>query len=172
MDFTFFDIICAILLIVAAIRGCINGLFKEALSLVGIIAAVWIAIAFYGDGAQWLTDKLDLGAKYSNFIAFLVLFIIVYIAFRLVAVLLTKLFEALALGFVNRLLGGAFAFLKIAIILCVIISIVDSFDHEDDLISADFKKKSILYEPLQKVADKTLELFSKQKEIKNPLTDI
>jgi len=83
-----------------------------------------------------------------SYIAFGITFIAVVIAVNLIGKLISKLVHAIALGFINRLLGSAFSLAKSLIIICVIISIFESFDKKFHIAKSKHKQESILYYPI------------------------
>lgn len=157
MSFNFFDIVCAILLVIAIIRGLSKGLLHEALSFVGYFMGAWIALAYSDSTSTFFIEKLELGEKYSHFIAFILIFIGVILLFRFVGFLLTKLASALALGIVNRLLGMVFCIGKSALILSILLNICRYFDSSEKYISKEYKEASVCYIPVESMAPQVFE---------------
>ena len=62
---------------------------------------------------------------------------------------LTKLANFAALGILNKLLGGVFGALKIALILSVVLNIFDKFNNAVTLLDEDTKQDSALYKPVK-----------------------
>ena len=94
------------------IRGFINGLVKEVASLAALILGIWGAIKFSSFTAGKLYDYFDMTGKYVGIVSFLVTFAIIAIVIHFIGMLVDKLVEAVALGFVNRLLGIRFGLLN------------------------------------------------------------
>ncbi|MFV0290742.1 MAG: CvpA family protein [Mangrovibacterium sp.] len=159
MNITVFDIICAIIFIIAIIRGLSKGLVREVITLIGCFVSLWIALAYAQTLSQFLIDKLNLGKEYSLFIAFVIILITAILIFRLLASLATKLTESLALGLPNKLLGAFFACCKTALILSILINIFTLFDSNEKAISASYKNQTYSFRPLEKIAPKTMELI-------------
>jgi membrane protein required for colicin V production len=63
-----------------------------------------------------------------------------------------KLLKAVALGFVNRLLGIVFGVAKIAFIISVILVLVNKANRKYNFLPEEEVEKSILYEPLSDFA--------------------
>lgn len=156
MEFTLFDIACAIIFVLAAIRGFSKGLLHEALSLLGFFVALWLALSFSEGVGQLLIDHWELGTKYSNFIAFVVLFFATIFLIRLLSFGLTKLAGVLALGFINRLLGGLFSFLKMAFVVSLLLQALHYFDSKETIITSAYKDKSLSYRPIENLAPELL----------------
>ena len=85
-------------------------------------------------------------------ISFSVVFIIIVIAVFLLAKLLQSVLKKAALGLVNRLLGLVFGVLKFAFILSIILNLVNVFNKEVEFITSEKKDASLLYNPIEKVA--------------------
>ena len=73
--------------------------------------------------------------------------VVVYIIGKIVH----KLISIIALGFLNRLVGGIFGLAKCAVILSVILYFVNGFDHDSSLIKPEIKKGSYLYDPVESI---------------------
>ena len=67
---------------------------------------------------------------------------------KILGYIIDKLTKALALGFVSRILGAIFGFLKIVVIFSFLLVIVADYG----LIDNETKEKSVLLQPLQDVS--------------------
>ncbi|MFV0522342.1 MAG: CvpA family protein [Mangrovibacterium sp.] len=159
MNLNFFDIACAVLLILAAIRGFFKGFLHEVLSLVGCFVALWLSLTFSDDVAPFLIEKLSLSVGYSNAIAFVVIFVLVIILVRLLSFGLTKLASALLLGFVNRLLGLLFGVCKMALFLSILLNLISYLDNKESYVSHQFKEESTCYRPIESIVPKTMSVL-------------
>ena len=63
-----------------------------------------------------------------------------------------KLVKAVALGFVNRLAGLAFAVLRTAFLISIVLVILNSIDRRAPFIPEQHKENSLLYRPLSRLA--------------------
>ena len=64
-------------------------------------------------------------------------------------IIIDKLTKALALGFVSRILGAIFGFLKVVVIFSFLLAIVSDYD----LIDKNTQDESVLLKPIQEVSD-------------------
>jgi len=71
---TTFDIIIAILLIIGAFRGFINGFVMQLTSLAALLLGIWVAIRFSDFSATLLTEKAGLNGQYVPLVAFALTF--------------------------------------------------------------------------------------------------
>jgi membrane protein required for colicin V production len=148
----YIDIIILIILAVAMVRGFINGLVKEVASLAALILGIWGAIRFSSFTAAKLYDYFDMTGKYVGIIAFLVTFALIAIAIHFIGMLVDKLLEAVALGFINKLLGILFGGLKAVLVLSVVFVILDSINARKQFLPKDKIDQSMLYKPISDIA--------------------
>jgi membrane protein required for colicin V production len=110
------DLGIIVLLGLIALRGYYRGLFQELAVLVGVVGGVVVAANVYLRLAvllkPWITNPL-----HARWIAFGVVFVAVYWLTRLAAHFLQRILYHLYLDFFDRLLGGAFALAKGALLL-------------------------------------------------------
>src|SRR5512133_528840 len=101
------DLIIIIILGASMISGFSNGLIKEVASLAALILGIWGAIRFSGYTAAKLYDFFDMTGQYVGIIAFIVTFAIIVVVIHFIGILADRIVDAIALGFINRLLSGA-----------------------------------------------------------------
>jgi membrane protein required for colicin V production len=63
-----------------------------------------------------------------------------------------KLVKAVALGFVNRIAGLAFAVVRTAFLVSIVLVILNSIDQRVPFIPEEHKEQSLLYKPLSRLA--------------------
>lgn len=149
---TTIDIVILIVLGAGAIVGFTKGFLKQLAGLLGLVAGLLIAKALYATVAERfflpLTDSLTV----AQGIAFVVIWLAVPLAFLLLATLMTKAMEAVALGWVNRLLGAGLGLLKSALLVSLLICVVEYIDSDNTLLKRTKKQESVLYYPMEKFA--------------------
>jgi len=102
-----FDIILLVILVVSLIAGLAKGLVREVFSLAGVLLGILVAFL----GASSLADVLGRWIAYESAAyaaAFVLLFVVTMVVAGILGILLTKVLDLASLGFLNRLLGGAF----------------------------------------------------------------
>ena len=147
-----FDIIIAAILTYGFIRGLMKGLFVEVASLISLIAGVYGAIHFSYFVGDFLKTKLNWGEQYIRLVSFVITFALIVLVISLLGKLFTKLADFAYLGILNKILGGVFGALKLALILSVILMIFDKFNRTIPFVDQETTQKSILYEPVRKLA--------------------
>ena len=145
------DIVLGALILFGLIRGYNKGLFVEVASLVALVAGVYGAIHFSNFAADFLIEKVDWEQKYINIIAFAITFVLIVVVIAMAGKALTKIADFVFLGFFNKLLGGVFGALKIAVILSVILIVFDKLNKKIPFaVEADLEA-SILFYPVKSI---------------------
>jgi len=146
------DIVLGILLLYAAYKGFKKGLIFQAASLAALVLGIFGAVRFSDYTANLLTEKLDITTQYLPIISFAITFIGIVIIVHLLAGFTEKVVDAVAMGFVNRILGLIFGIVKSAFILSVCLVILIGFDKNEKIVTPDAKIKSLLFHPIYIIA--------------------
>ncbi len=120
------DIILLTIMVLAAIVGIFKGLVKQVIGLVAVIAGLILACLYY-EQAALIFEKLVKNRLLSNFLGFLIIFVVVLIAGAILGHLFTKAMKG-PLAFANRLFGAVFGFLKAVLICGIIVFALVSFE--------------------------------------------
>ncbi|MDG1728782.1 MAG: CvpA family protein [Algibacter sp.] len=139
------DIVLGALILFGLVRGLMKGLFVEVASLVALVAGVYGAIHFSNFVAEFLQTRTEWNEKTINITAFAITFVIIVLAIGIAGKALTKLANFAALGIINKLAGGVFGALKIALILSVVLNVFDKLNNTITLLDEDTKQESVLY---------------------------
>ena len=148
----YIDIIIAIPLLWGLYKGFTKGIILEAATLIALGLAIWGAVKFHDFVTVWMRESLNWTSKYMPVISFALIFIGVLVLVFAIAKLLEKIIKAVALGFLNKLAGGIFGILKFGLILSVVIFLLNAIEKNYSFIPPDIKNKSVLYEPVGKIA--------------------
>lgn len=144
------DLILSIFLLLGIVRGLFKGFLAELAGLIALIAGIYAAIHFSDATLDFLVIFFSWEEKVLSIIAFAVTFFVVALMISLLGRILTKMINLLALGLVNRLLGGIFGMLKMAFLASLFFMFLENFDlfHVDQ----KTQEESILYEPIHEFA--------------------
>lgn len=150
----FFDIIIIAMLLFAFVRGFIKGFFAEAASLVAIIAGVYAAINYSQKLEFYLVNStaVNWSDETNRIVAFSVTFLIVVLLIIFIGKILTKLADITALGLLNKISGGIFGALKIALILSVIFTFFGGINKTIPFVKQETLDASILFNSVKKIA--------------------
>ncbi|MBR2227168.1 MAG: CvpA family protein [Bacteroidales bacterium] len=143
------DIILLICFIPGIIRGISKGFLEQALSLAGIVLSVWAAFKFSALVCGWLKPYLSLSETTLNVVAFALILIAVSIVVLLVAKLLTKVLEMSMLGWLDKILGLAFALVVNALLLGVFVILFDTLNLKFGFVKPEVLDGSIVYTTLR-----------------------
>jgi membrane protein required for colicin V production len=146
-----FDIVFALLFGYAIFTGIKQGLVMQLTSLLALLLGAYAAFKFSGLLAEWITG-FGVGDEVVALVSFSLTFVGVLLLTRLVGKLVEKIVKVSMLGWLNRLLGVAFALLKMAFIVSIALYVVNRADSMLGFISPEQKSKSMLYNPLSDFA--------------------
>lgn len=117
------DVILIVVIAFSSVYGLFKGLVKEVISLLAVVIGLIGASRFY-EGASPLLKSLGLGEQAARILSFFILFIVIFIALILIGKLIHKLIHAIFLGWLNRLGGIGFGFIRGIIVSGIIIMIL------------------------------------------------
>jgi membrane protein required for colicin V production len=129
------DIIIGVALIASIVTGIVRGFAKEISVLAGLIFGLYIASQKYLALEKYLFHSSPVSTTYKV-ISFIIIFIIVFIVFLLLGLLLRKIIQLIMLGWLDKILGGIFGFIKGLIIIWLILMLVTTiFPNTINIIS-------------------------------------
>ncbi|MDA3953919.1 MAG: CvpA family protein [Bacteroidales bacterium] len=146
------DLVFGIILLWSAYRGFSKGFIVQLATLAALLLGILGAVMFSDFTSSLIIKKFEVSGNYLPLISFAVTFIAIVIAVHLLAKMLNKLIDAIALGIVNRLLGVLFSVLKIGFIVSIILVLVNKVDNKYNFIPDETKENSLLYMPLSNFA--------------------
>ncbi|MBX9782216.1 MAG: CvpA family protein [Chitinophagaceae bacterium] len=113
------DIIVAVALVMAVIKGFQKGLIVALFSVLAFVAGLAAALKLSAVVAAWLQQSTNIGAKWLPVVSFVLVFIAVALLVRLGAKLIENAVEFAFLGWINKT-GGILLY---AVLYIIIISI-------------------------------------------------
>ena len=147
------DIIIVVCCIPAVFRGISKGFVAQAASLVSLVLGAWLSFKFSGPVAGWLKSFTEMNGTLLQVIAFVLILVIVVLILDLVGKTLDKLIKVVMLGWLNKLLGVAFALLKALLVIGLVILLFDAVYTKVPFVSTKVLDESILYHPVKDIAD-------------------
>lgn len=145
----YIDIILGLLLLVAAVRGFMKGFIYEVASLAALILGVWGGIHFSHSLADLIRHTFSWDPSYLRLLSFLIILLVIVVLIHLLGAVLSKIVDAVSLGFLNHTAGLFFGVVKAAFILSILLVLLDRFDRQHDFIPDGDKAASRTYEPLR-----------------------
>ena len=111
MDFSYFDIVVVVLVLLLGLKGILNGFFKEFFGLLGIVGGIFVASRVAKSVGEILSNAIFKFESSSaiNFSGFLVTLAAFWLLMVSVGILFKKLSSASGLGFFDRIFGFIFS---------------------------------------------------------------
>ena len=150
---TTIDIILLVVLAVGIIMGFSKGFLRQLASILGLIIGLFAAKALYASLAEKISPLIDGAMTAAHIISFVAIWILVPLLFVFIASLLTKALEVIHLGWLNRILGAVLGAVKYLLFASIVIVLIEYIDQDNSLIDKTKKENSVLYYPMQKVAE-------------------
>lgn len=148
---TVFDYVVTSIFLVSIALSILRGFVRETLSIAGWVVAFIAAGAYSPFFEQFLPAEVT-GETLRFSIAFVLTFISVLLITALAIMLLTALIKGIGLGFIDRLLGSVFGFLRALVIVTVIVLIAGL----TTIPQQSFWQQALLSRPLETVAAQVL----------------
>lgn len=139
------DIVLLLPLLIGLVKGLMKGLVVELMSIIALILGyvgthLWGAIF-----TTWILQQFAWPEAVCLVVAYATLFVGIALALHIIARLISKLFQKISLGWLNRLLGGVFGIAKWAFIVLMVVLCVHRLDTQFHFIKDELKEQSILY---------------------------
>jgi len=132
MDFAGIDVVFAIIVVILAFRAAIRGFVKELLGTAALFLGIIIAVLFSGLVAQVIEEYMG-PTIWSQIIAFLGLFLVVYLVVKIFEGALNRLIEKIHLDQLDHALGfflGIVEGLVVTFVLLLLIQIQPFFEPD------------------------------------------
>jgi membrane protein required for colicin V production len=122
MDFNYFDLVVAVIVLLLGLKGILNGFFKELFGLIGIIGGIFIASRVGSDVGGFLNDNIFHFESHAvvSFSGFLLTLALFWLAMVALGHLFKKLGALSGLGAVDRIAGFILGSGKFFLIAAVI----------------------------------------------------
>lgn len=123
-------VLIIVILALGAIMGWTQGALKQIAHMAGIVVGLFVACMLYKEFAGFLTPHIGSSETTGQFIAFVLLVVLVPVACGIVASVLTKFLNIVHLGFLNRLGGVVVGVVTYCALLSFIFNIMDFLESE------------------------------------------
>lgn len=129
-------------------KGVVHELAQIAALVLGVLAGLYLSDWIGG----FIASVFGTDEQQTQLIAFLVAFLGALALVFLIAGRVENLVKSMALGIVNRLLGGVFASIKFILILSIVINFINSADQHGIFLKKETRDGSLLYRPVGAIA--------------------
>ncbi len=142
------DVLFLVFLGLGFLIGYRSGVIRSVFSFVGMFLGAAVAVKCTALASKFLYETYDLKEAWWPLVVFICLFVIVVLLIKLLAILLEKVLEGVALGFLNKVSGA----LLWSILMLFFLSLGIWFADEGGLIRAEIKADSAMFEYLRPIA--------------------
>ena len=146
------DIILLICFIPAVVQGLRKGFIAQVISIVSIILGVWASAKFANALSIWIGQYITASEQVLKVVAFALILIVVFLILAAIGKALEGVFRLVMLGWLNKLLGVAFALIKTGLIVGLAIMAFDSLNATFHIVKDPVLAESVLYPPLRRLA--------------------
>ncbi len=146
------DIVIVALLIPAVIGGMRKGFIRQGVALVALVTGIWAGWHFSSLLSEWFKVIFKTENPVIDIIAFAVIFIGVLLLLNLAGHLVSGIVKLALLGWLDKILGVAFALLKYGFILSIIAHILNSLDKLYNFLPQEMLAGSKLYSFISSIA--------------------
>jgi membrane protein required for colicin V production len=163
------DIVFAIIIVIACIRGFQKGLIIALFSIIAFIIGLAAALKLSSVMAGYLGSSTTISNKWLPFVSFIIVFFVVVLLVRWGGKLVEKTFQMALLGWVNRLGGIVFY----AALYIIIFSVFLFYAEKIHLLEPATIQSSISYSFVQPWGPIVIDNFGKVIPIfKNTFSDL
>lgn len=129
-----------------AYNGFRRGFIDQTSTILGLIAALFVAVRQYDYFRVLLEPYLDLSTSLLQFISFVVVFIVVNIAIHVVGITIKRIIDAIFLKPVDRAAGFILGLVKAGIIIYLLVIILAEIPYQNlnDVVEQSFLGSRLL----------------------------
>jgi membrane protein required for colicin V production len=139
---------------ISALISLFRGFVREALSVVGLAAAIWVAVTFYNHASDLLVNVISLPTG-RRVIAFVALIVVSLLIAGLINHLIGKLVDKAGLTGTDRMLGVVFGVVRGVAIVGLLVLLAGLTQVPQD----PWWQQSMLMEHFQKLAQMAIEFL-------------
>lgn len=159
---TWIDILILLPLLIGLVRGLMRGLVVELTAIVALILGFVGARLWGARFSLWLIRQFEWPEAVCSVVAYALIFLAIALFLNIAARLISRLFKAISLGWLNRLLGALFGVAKWAIVVLLLVLCVHRLDDQFHFFQDDLKQQSIIYNYTAPLSEKAWEQVKKQ----------
>lgn len=146
------DIIILICFIPALVQGLRKGFIAQVIAIISILAGVFLSFQFSTRVSGWMAQYIEGSEQVMKIVAFALILIAAIVALTALGKLLEGMLKIVMLGWLNKLLGVLFSFLKCGLIVGLVIMAFNSLNSTFHFVEEAELSKSVLYPPLKELA--------------------
>lgn len=148
---SYIDLAIVAFLLIFIFRGYKRGFTEEFMRILGTLIGLIVAIRYMSDVSHFILGAIDIPLILAIIISYAVLFFATIFMFKFITEKLKKAISfSIALGGIDKIVGGALGLLKGAIIISLITILLSMFNLSD--FSKRHISQSALFNPMRKIA--------------------
>ena len=125
MNLAAIDVIFIALIMIFTVRCGIKGFISEIMSMASIVLGLLAALYFYKNGGEFVRGRFMPDMKViPEIIAFVALFLIVFVVIKILEVMLREIIEGIKLGGADRFLGIFFGVAEGIVVISLVLFIL------------------------------------------------
>jgi membrane protein required for colicin V production len=121
------DILLAVIIGISVATGFMAGFARVGIGFIATISGLLFGFWYYNVPAVWIREHWMMSVNAANMLGFLVVFAMFLSAGAMIGKLLSKLFKWTGLNWLNRLLGGAFGFVRGMLLAVICVAVIMAF---------------------------------------------
>ena len=161
MDVNYIDGFVLLALAYSFYKGFSKGFVIVIASFVALILGVVGAMYFSDMVAEVLKAKTEMDEQYISIAAFTLTFMGIIFGVHLIAKVVNQAVKIVALGPLNKIMGGTFSALKTIVILSVVFYIFDFVNSNVTLVKHKTLRESIAYSNIMAITEAAIPLVTK-----------
>ncbi|MFH1212623.1 MAG: CvpA family protein [Candidatus Neomarinimicrobiota bacterium] len=158
-----FNIITIVVIGIFTFLGLRNGLVKAALKLIGFGLAALAASRYYPIGGKLLASLFEVSEGVRNVAGVVIVFIMVYVFFELIAAMIKSLLRALKLTWLDRTGGLLFGFLEGLVLMFILVWVINVYPEFGFV--GRLHKSSTAFNLLSRAERKTIRMFNLETDL-------
>ena len=123
MDINWLDIILLSSMLISGLLALTQGFIKEVLSLIGWVISFISVTILMPETGKFLKPFIESEAL-SDLITIALIFIITLMIWRVISLMIIKLFKITSINYIDRILGFIFGILRIYILILIVFAIL------------------------------------------------
>lgn len=151
------DMLIVIILGYGLIRGIFRGMIKELSSIIGVLGGFYAAYSYFPLVSAMMEDWIT-NVAFLNILSFMLIFCIIFFIISILGVIIKYLMHVASLGWLDRLCGASFGFIKAVLIVSVILLALTAFLPK----GAPIIKTSVLSPHVTIISEKLAQLVSQE----------
>jgi len=121
------DVLLVIIVAVSVATGFMAGFARVGIGFIAAVSGVLFGFWFYGIPAEWFQKHWVSSNAAASLLGFFAVFFAFVVAGALIGKMLAKLFRWTGLSWLDRLLGGAFGFVRGGVIAIAFVAVLLAF---------------------------------------------